>query len=75
MEYKKVKPKDLKKHGKMVNGVLYLKEGIYCINTPVIDVGVAAKSNTPQAGIPPTVLSIWLVVPIVSLDMALVELA
>ena len=38
MNYIKVKGKDLKKHGKMVNGVLYIKEGVYCINTPVIDI-------------------------------------
>lgn len=38
MNYKKVNPKNLKKHGKMINGELHLDEGIYCINTPAIDI-------------------------------------
>lgn len=29
-EYKKVKPEELKNHGKLVSNTLYLNEGVHC---------------------------------------------
>ena len=39
MNVKQVKAnfKELKKHGKMINGELHLKPGIYCKYSPIID--------------------------------------
>lgn len=34
MEYLKVKSKQLKKYGKIIDKTLYLKEGIYTMNSP-----------------------------------------
>lgn len=46
MNYLKVNPKDLKKHGKKVKGVLYLNEGIYCKITPNVGVEENVKLKT-----------------------------
>ncbi len=34
MNYLKVDPKKLSKHGKKVKGTLYLNEGVYCLYAP-----------------------------------------
>ena len=38
MNYIKVRSKDLKKHGKLIGKELHLNEGVYCINSPEVDI-------------------------------------
>lgn len=45
MTYLKVKPKDLKKHGKKIKGVLYLNEGVYTTITPNVQIEEIVINN------------------------------